>query len=144
MLTADTYLYRQTRPILFVSWISHHLSKFKFSLKKWLINDMDTIRRKLESELLQYNTLSTQDALVRLNQIKRTLPLLERLERNIAKAPNYEIIASFNAWKKTIYKCEATLHKIAYLNSETSPTPDHLKNALSNLGLKSIFTQTQP
>jgi hypothetical protein len=143
MPTANTYLYRQTQPILFASWIFNHLSKFKFSLEKWLVNNMDRVRQTLESELLQYSTLSSKDALIKLNRIRRALPSLERLERSISKTSNYKIMASFNAWKKTIYKCEANLHRIAYLNSETNPTPDYLKNALSNLGLKSIFTQNQ-
>src|SRR5258708_4177042 len=117
MQSSLSIYYKQSPTLVFKAWVVEHLHNFANTAKEWLIGDIinDFEKRKLYflNELDKSNEFSPSFAKSKLVNLKRTLLLLEKLDKSVSHIPSEDLSDSFRSLKKTVYKFEARLHRIS-------------------------------
>jgi len=142
-------IYNNSSPLLILkARMVEYLDNFANKIKDWLINDMihDFENRKLyfSGELDKSKEFSASIAKSKLAALKRTIELLEKLDKSVSNIHDSNLISNFKSFKQVVYKFEARLHRIAVSENPIIETPEDLKAQISGMGLNPINKQLYP
>lgn len=128
---------------LFVkAWLAEHLERFEGKLLNWIVDDLV---RSFEKRRLFYNakinqipSLSIPSAEYKLLLLNSLLQSYERLDLSVSEVKIDDVQRSFKALKATFYTYEAKLRIHINKSAEVIPTPDYIRENLSNTGKRSL------
>ena len=131
--------------LFFKVWVAEHLEKFSslFNIKSTYFSDNliemnELLIRGLNKKREDANHLTPSIAKEKLKKFKDELRTYERVGQYVSGSSNIPLKNSFRLLVKTAYKYEARLHKIAHSDKPVIKTPEHIKEAFSEMGKESV------
>ncbi|WP_154402343.1 hypothetical protein [Mucilaginibacter endophyticus] len=133
---------RPSFSIILKAWLIEHLERFEGKIYKWLVEDLTSIfdkSRLLYKAKIQYiQYLSIPSAEYKLLKLGKVFQDIEKLESMVSDLKNDSLKQSFKGFISVVYSYEAKLRIHINSKSEIIPTPDYIKNQLSDMSKRSI------
>lgn len=126
--------------LFFVDLFERFDKNIEIWLLKSLIKSFNKLSRIHNILIAKQNIISKKSAARWLKSINEPLSMIDRYESGVNKTNNQELSESFKAYKKSLFRFEATLHKITTSENPIIETPDYLKKGLSKMGLTSTLS----
>jgi len=144
MYSQVIYRERFSIRILIVLFFVNLFESFNNGIEKWLLNSLIKSFNKLSRIhnilIAKQDIISKKSAVKWLKSIREPLSVIDKFEIAVVKTNNSQLSESFKAYKKSLFRFEATLHKIATSENPIIETPDYLKRGLSKMGLTSTLS----
>jgi len=127
--------------LLFIADLSERFNKnLEHKLHRMLIKSFDRLTKIHRIQIAKQDKISKNIALRWLKSLREPLLRIDRLELSVNKTNNPELTESFKAYKKHLFRFEATLYKISTIDNPIIETPDYLIRGLSKRGLNSTLS----
>jgi hypothetical protein len=144
MYSQIIYRERFSIRIVIILFFVDLFERFNKNIEIWLLNSLIKSFNKLSRIhnilIAKQHIISKKSAVRWLKSISEPLSMIDRYESGVNKTNNAELSESFKAYKKSLFRFEATLHKIATSENPIIETPDYLKRGLSKMGLTSTLS----
>jgi hypothetical protein len=128
--------------LFFVGLLEKFDKNLEKGLVKMLVKSFNRLTRIQKILIAKQDTISKKFALRWLRSIREPLSMIDKYELTVSKANNSELSESFKSYKKSLFRFEAILHKIATADNSIIETPDYLKKGLSKMGLTSTLSHS--
>jgi hypothetical protein len=124
------------------TWMAEQLYRFKGKLYRRLVDDVTNDFKKLDliyiAKINNVDKLSVPSAQYKLLALSKNLKSFDKLDHLISETEITRLTDSFGALKKSLYKYEAKLRKVANSETDVIKTPDDIKSGIYNHTKKTL------